>query len=201
MKITNISLQTKNPNRVNLAIDGKFAFGLEIWQVTELKLKIGQEIDLELRQQLEQASQFGKLYAKAVNKTFIRPRSVRQIEAYLQQQLYKLQLKQPEMIKQIIQRMQANHYLDDQRFAEWWVENRNLKKGVSQKKLRLELIKAGISSVIIDQTLQASDRTDQAELKKVLAKKAKRYDDQQKLIRYLMSQGFAYDDILAELKD
>ncbi len=200
MKITNISLQAKNPNRVNVAINGRFAFGLEIWQVAELKIKAGQVVDAELRQELEQASQFGKLYVKAVNKTFARPHSVRQIELYLQQQLYKLQLKQPTMIKQITDRMQANNYLDDQRFANWWVENRNLKKGISQKKLRLELIKAGVAAEIIDQAMASGGRDDLTELKKVIAKKAHRYDDQAKLVRYLQGRGFNYSDIISELE-
>ena len=37
------------------------------------------------------------------------------------------------------------------------------------------------------------------ELEKVIAKKAKKYPDEQKLIQYLMRQGFNYSDILDEL--
>ena len=77
------------------------------------------------------------------------------------------------------------------KIAEYFVENRNQKKGESIKKLKLELSKKGIDQDIIDQTLANSDRNDEEEIKKIIAKKAKRYDAE-KLISYLMRQGFDY---------
>ncbi len=201
MKLTKLSVQAKNPDRVNVFIDQKFFCGIELWQVSELKLKVGQEIDVDFKQKLEQASQFGKLYVKAVNKIFSRPHSKRQIRQYLQRQMYKLKLKDAQMIDDIISRLIKNHYLDDFKFARYWVENRNLRKGISQKKLRQELIKAGVSNEIIDSVLSENLRDDNLELAKVITKKAQRYDDQNKLIKYLIGRGFKYDDIKIALEE
>jgi SOS response regulatory protein OraA/RecX len=43
--------------------------------------------------------------------------------------------------------------------------------------------------------LAESNRSDDDELQKVIAKKRVRYPDEQKLMQYLARQGFAYDAI------
>lgn len=43
MKITDISLQTRDKNRVNISVDGKYRFSLDVFQVGELGIKIGRE--------------------------------------------------------------------------------------------------------------------------------------------------------------
>ena len=53
----------------------------------------------------------------------------------------------------------------------------------------------GVDAAIIETTLASSERADYDELKKVIQKKSKRYETEEKLVRYLMSQGFRYDDI------
>jgi recX family len=44
-------------------------------------------------------------------------------------------------------------------------------------------------------------RSDDEELRKVIAKKRYRYSDQQKLMQYLARQGFSYDDIKKALEN
>ena len=90
-------------------------------------------------------------------------------------------------------------YVDDERFARLWVENRSVRKGVSQKKLRLELQAKGVAQDIIENCLSEGVRNEQEELAKVIARKAKKYPDEQKLIQYLLRQGFNYSDILDAL--
>ncbi|RKW01853.1 MAG: RecX family transcriptional regulator [Candidatus Saccharimonas sp.] len=86
-------------------------------------------------------------------------------------------------------------YIDDEKFAKFWVENRNQRKGSSIKKLKSELFSKGISSDIIEQVLSESNRNDEDEIQKIITKKAKRYTDEQKLIAYLARQGFSFDEI------
>ncbi len=79
--------------------------------------------------------------------------------------------------------------MDDQKFAQYYVENRFVKKGISRKRLRMELVKKGISKEIIDEVLD--NRNDEEEILKIIAKKRAKYDDD-KLIQYLCRQGFSY---------
>ena len=74
-------------------------------------------------------------------------------------------------------------------FAEWYVENRFIKKGISKKRLRMELMKKGITKEIIDEVLEGRD--DEVEIDKIIERKRDKSDDE-KLISYLCRQGFSY---------
>ena len=63
------------------------------------------------------------------------------------------------------------------------------------KKLKSELFSKGVSSEIIEQILENSKRNDSEEIQKIIAKKAKKYSDEKKLVAYLARQGFSYDEI------
>jgi regulatory protein len=96
-----------------------------------------------------------------------------------------------EMLEPIIKELKAKKYVDDWDFARFWVENRRLKKGISGRRLREELLTKGVACDIIDEVLALSERADADEIKKIVAKKRKRYDDKQ-LMAYLVRQGFDY---------
>ena len=89
----------------------------------------------------------------------------------------------------IIIRLIRKGYLDDEKFAEWYVENRFVKKGVSRKRLKMELMKKGVDKGIIDEVLGGRD--DEEEIRKMVARKRAKYT-QEKLIAYLCRQGFSY---------
>lgn len=211
MKITSLSAQMRNPDRVNVSIDGKYRFSLDISQVTDLGVKVGRELDEEELAVLEQESQFGKLYARALEYSLQRPHSVREMRDYLYRKTlarkYKTrqgEIKEREgyssdLTTRVLEKLQQKGYVDDERFARWWVESRNLTKGTSLRKLRAELQAKGVNSGIIDSVLAESDRSDDQELSKVIAKKHARYPDRQKFIQYLARQGFRYDDIVEAL--
>ena len=94
-----------------------------------------------------------------------------------------------ELSNRIISQLVFKGYVDDAKFAEYYVENRFVKKGISRKRLRMELVKKGIASSIIDEVLNGRD--DEEEIKKMILKKRAKYT-QEKLIAYLCRQGFDY---------
>ena len=55
----------------------------------------------------------------------------------------------------------------------------------------MELMKKGNSREIIEEVLDGRD--DEDELRKMVAKKRSKYDDENKLMAYLVRQGFPYD--------
>src|SRR3989344_3448166 len=83
MKITSIAIQAKNKNRVNVSVDGKYRFSLDVFQVGDLGLKTGKEYTEEELDALETESQFGKLYARAMEYCMMRPHSAREVRDYL----------------------------------------------------------------------------------------------------------------------
>jgi regulatory protein len=207
MKITDISIQTRNPDRVNVSVDGKYRFSLDIFQVGELGIKIGREYSEDELAEIETESQFGKLYSRALEYTLIRPHSIREVKDYLWRKTRTTKYKSrqgevkeragvsQELADRVLEKLRQKGYIDDEKFARWWIENRNQTKGSSLRKLTSELQAKGVERTIIERYLSESTRNDEDELSKIIAKKASRYDDEQKLIAYLARQGFRYDDI------
>ena len=194
MQITAIKPAAKNDTRANIFIDGKFSFSLNISQLADAKLKVGQELNESIVAQLKQQSSFGKLYQRTLEWVFIRPRSIKETREYL----VRKKIQKPEYgitdqaIDQVIEKLQAKNYLNDVNFTTFYIENRFQKKGISAKRLQQELLKKGIDQKIIEQALNDSARDDSEEIKKIIAKKRRKNYDDDKLIRYLLNQGFDY---------
>ena len=206
--ITDIKQAVKNQNRANIFVNGKYRFSLDIFQLTQLNVKIGSKFTKTEIENLEQQSEFGKLYALALNYCLMRPRSKKEISDYLWKKTLNRKLKNRKTgefyekkgvskisVEQVLNRLIEKKYIDDEKFAKFWVENRNQRKGSSIKKLKSELFSKGVSSDIIEQVLSESNRNDEDEIQKIIAKKAKKYTDEQKLIAYLARQGFSFDEI------
>ena len=191
--ITAIKPAVKNENRVNIFIDEKFAFSLDISQVVDFKLKVGKSLSKTELEKLKKASNFGKLYQRTLEWVLSRPHSVRETRDYLKKKQFNKKEYgiTDEDIEKIIEKLEGKKYLDDQKFAEYYIENRFQKKGISGKRLKLELSKKGISTAFIESAFAAVPRDEAEEIKKVIDKKRARYDDE-KLIQYLVRQGFDY---------
>lgn len=209
MKITALKIQARDKSRVNVFVDGKYRFSLDINQVADLGIKANAEYTEAELQELENESQFGKVYTRGLEYALTRPRSQREMRDYFYRKTRDTRTKtgqikkgvSPELTERAFDRLVEKGYINDEKFARFWVENRNLRKGISKRKLQAELAAKGIDRAIVDAVLGESDRSDTEELQKIIAKKASRYDDEQKLIAYLARQGFSYDDIKQALAD
>lgn len=188
MEITDLRQGVKNPNRVNVFVNGKYEFSLDIVQVVDLGVKVGLALSAEKLAEFKNASEFGKLYQRALEWVLVRPRSEKEVRDYLCKKVFEKKLDK-NYIDSIVAKLKEKKYLDDLSFAKWYVENRFVKKGVSQKRLKMELMKKGISAEISGAVLVA--RNDEEEILKIIAKKRAKYDDE-KLIQYLCRQGFSW---------
>ncbi len=213
MKITALSAQQRDPNRVNVMVDGKYRFSLDIFQVGDLGIKVGRDYDEKELAELETESQFSKLYARALEYSMMRPHSSQEMRDYLYRKTLSKRYKskktgelkeRPGIAKgitdRVYDRLAEKGHIDDVKFTKYWIENRNLRKGASRRKLQAELQAKGVDRSIIEAQLSETEREDTDEIKKVIAKKRARYDDEQKLILYLARQGFSYDDIKNALR-
>jgi regulatory protein len=208
VRVTALTAQQKDQNRVNVMVDGAYRFSLDIAQVIDLGIRVGKEYSEDELVALETESQFGKLYGRALEYSLSRPHSSREMRDYLYRKTRTTKVKSKKtgelfekpgvsqtITTRVHDRLVEKGYIDDEKFTKFWVENRNLKKGVSQRKLQAELRTKGVESEIIERYLADSSRNDEDELQKIIAKKRGRYDDEQKFMQYLARQGFSYDDI------
>lgn len=208
MIITGITAQQKDKNRVNVMVDGVYRFSLDILQVGDLGIKVGKEYTEEALQALEVESSFGKVYARALEYALMRPHSAKEVRDYLYRKTRPTKTRKrttgelverpgvaAEVTTRAYDRLVERGYVNDESFARYWIENRSQTKGVSRRKLQMELRAKGVESSLVDRLLRETLRSDEDEIQKVIAKKQRLYPDQQKFMQYLMRQGFSYDSI------
>jgi len=211
MKITGLTAQQKDKNRVNVMVDGKYRFSLDVYQVADLGIRVGKEYSDEELTELETESQFGKLYARALEYSLMRPHSTKEMRDYLYRKTRATKVKtrtgelkdkpgvSTALTARVYDRLVEKGYIDDDKFTRYWVENRNMTKGMSRRKLQAELRAKGVESGVIEKHLADSPRDEMDELQKIIIKKHARYPDDQKFMQYLARQGFSYDDIKTAL--
>lgn len=205
--ITKMTAGVRDPNRVNIFLDGHFAFSLDVTQTVDFGLKVGQHISPKKLEKLKRASEFGKLYQRTLEWVVSRPHSVRETRDYLRRRQIKRKMlnrqrakeeKKPlaeiedDIMQLVLERLVEKKFLDDRKFAEFYVENRYIRKGISQKRLRMELAQKGVDRDIAAAAMQKIPRDEQEEMAKMIAKKRKKYPDDFRLIGYLVRQGFGF---------
>ncbi|HSE29230.1 MAG TPA: RecX family transcriptional regulator [Candidatus Saccharimonadales bacterium] len=192
-KITGLKVQVKNLERVSVFVDGKYSFSLNQNQLLDLKLRVGLEVTDQEIENFKRASDFGKNYERALIYVMIRPRSTKEVRDYFKRK--KVDHNDAELI---IDKLKAKRYLSDENFARSWIENRNLGKKTSARKLKMELKQKGLSESLINEALSTSNFSEDDALKNLIAKKRKNVKfaaDPQKLMQYLARQGFGFDEI------
>ena len=103
----------------------------------------------------------------------------------------------------VLQKLLADRFIDDNRYAEAFVRDKIRLSGWGARKIRTSLRLKGIAAAIIDEALARLDPANQSErLRTQLEKKLRltrykdTYDLKTKLIRYGLSLGYDYDAVL-----
>lgn len=197
LKITKVAPAAKTPGRYNIFINGKYSFSLDEIQLVDAGLHSGLIISPEQLNHLKNESDFGKEYIRAIDLISRRLRSEREIRDYARRKAWP-----SHNTERVIERLKVKGYLNDKVFAESFVRGRLNTAKYSKKRIRLDLQKKGIDNDIIDGILH-DEVSDTNALAKLIAKRAPRYHDDNKLKAYLLRNGFNYDDInnaIAEYK-
>lgn len=198
MKITDIKQQVKRNDRYSIYGDGKYIFSLSENELLNLALKIGQEFSPQELEKLKDTAMLDKAYDRCLNLISRRRRSQWEVEQYLRGKGY-----EGELIEKILNMLSMKNYIDDSAFAEAWINNRRLLKNTSKRRLQQELRAKRVPDEVISQALE-NDEADELEvLKELIAKKRTqtRYQDKEKLMAYLIRQGYNYSDVKEALAD
>jgi regulatory protein len=189
-KITAIEPQQKNSQRVNVYLDGEFAFGLA--RITAGWLKVGQELSEEKIAALQAEDANEMAYLKALHFLSYRPRS----SAEVRQNLTKRGTPEA-LVEEIVNRLQHAGLVNDQEFARAWVENRNTFQPRSKSALRMELRRKGLSDEVVQPVLD-----EQADEEALAFEAARKYTRRlaglewpvfrRKLSGFLARRGFSY---------
>lgn len=190
MRVTDIKQQTRRPDRFSVYVDDKYAFSLARDQLVELRLKVGDEVDPQQVEQFKSDSNFGKLRDNTYRWLAIRLRSEREVVDYL-----KRKTDDENQRQKLLEFLAEQGYVDDAKFAEAWIRHRTLMKPMARYRLKQELIQKRVPMEIIEGKLSEFELDDVAAARQLIGRKAHRYPDRQKLMAYLVRQGFSYDVI------
>ncbi|MGD8465406.1 MAG: RecX family transcriptional regulator [Anaerolineae bacterium] len=188
-KITALKVQKKNRDRVSVFLDDRFAFGIPA--IVAARLKRGQLLSDEEIEALKAEGESESAYSRTLNYLSYRPRSQAEIVTYLQKREVSA-----EGIDLIVERLERAGLLDDEAFAQYWVENRERFRPRGPRALRYELRQKGVSAQVIEQALDGMDvvgSAHRAAEKKV--RQLRNVDEQtfrRKLMDYLARRGFDY---------
>ena len=190
-KISAITPQKRNPNRLSISLDGSYAFSLD--RYTAAWLVVGAELSEAEIERLLSKDEVESAYARVMRLLGSRARSQHELEQYLQAKGY------AESVRAAVQnRLQAEGLLDDTRFASEWLENRATFRPRSHAQVRAELRLIGISEEVIAETLGKTEHKDE-DLAMEAARKAFRQFEKQdwktfrvKMGNALLRRGFSY---------
>lgn len=195
--ITSLRFQKGNQERVNVYLDGEYAFALPA--VEAAKLRKGQFLSDAEIQALQSVDLAAKAFDRAVRFLGVRPRSEWEVRQNLQR--YRPRGGQPltqAQIDGVIERLQNREYLDDQEFARYWVEQRNQFKPMSPQALRYELRRKGVAAQIVDSIIEQETDPGAAALEAARSRAYRWYtldetEFRKKMAAHLQRRGFGWD--------
>jgi len=188
-KITALVVQKRDPNRVNVHLDGEYAFGLS--RIVAAWLRVGQELDEEKLKRLQVEDARERAVQQALLFLSYRTRS----ESEIRQNLRKHEMPE-EVIEETLARLRQDGLANDGQFAQAWVENRSTFRPRSRRMLAMELRQKGLDDEAVSSALEDVD--DEPLAYEAARKRASRLkglewaDFRKKLSEFLARRGFSY---------
>ncbi len=185
-----MKVQKRNPERVNIYLDGEFAFGLA--RIVAAWLQIGQELDDPKIAALQSQDAQEVAYQKALVLIGYRPRAEAEIRRKLLDNGF-----EDGVIDRTLEKLRSAGLVDDTGFARAWVDNRSEFRPRSYRALAMELRQKGVGEEEISEALK--DAASENELAYKAARQyARRLENQEwdgfrsKLSGFLGRRGFSY---------
>ncbi|MEA3406970.1 MAG: RecX family transcriptional regulator [Chloroflexota bacterium] len=191
-KITALKAQRKARNRVNVFLNGAYAFSLQ--RILAGRLHVGQALsegqiaDLKAQDVREMA------YERCLHYLSYRPRSTWEMRRYLRKKGV-----DERTTDDVLQRLSKADLVDDVEFARFWIENRKRHRPRGPWALRDELRRKGVSRDIIESVLEDEDLEQEKGAMRVAEKKLRRLrglDEgtfRRRMWGYLKRRGFSYE--------
>lgn len=190
-EITAIKAQKRNRQRVNIYLDGEFAFGLS--RFVAAWLEPGRKLTEAEIAKLQEDDTHDIAFQKALQFINYRPRSVEETRGRLLKKGFS-----DEVVETTLKKLLDKNWLDDLDFARQWIENRNTFRPRSDRLLAYELRLKGVADDKITQALETFGGDENELAYQAGIKKAKKCRDETKLDflkkvgGYLGRRGFNY---------
>lgn len=189
--VTDIKPQKRGRDRLNVFLDGTFAFSVGQEVLERGRITPGQTLTDSQIAELASGDAIGKCLQSALRLLNYRPRSEAEIRIRLGRSFAK------DVVDVVISRLAARQLIDDFAFATYWRENRESFNPRGRQLLRMELSKKGVSQEAIAEALEGIDEEQsayRAARKKERSLQKEDYDSfRRKLGSSLKRRGFSYE--------
>lgn len=190
-KITAIRFRQDRGKRVNVFLDGRFAFSLAAEVAVKQGLQVGQELSTSHIEALAGSDNFHRCLAAAARYLSYRPRS----EFELRERLYRRGF-DGDSVEAALAKLKEQGLVDDTAFAQFWKDNRESFSPRSRWLTKLELRQKGVAQEVIDRVADVIDDDDSAYRAAVNKARSLPKSDYQgfryRLGEYLKRRGFSY---------
>lgn len=186
--ITGIETQKRRPDRVNIHLDGEYAFSLA--SILAAGLKLGTSLDSAQIAALQSRDADESAFQRALRLIGLRQRSEAELRTYLRKH------KTPDdVLERTLIRLREHRHADDAAFARMWVENRSAFRPRGQRALAWELRRKGVPPEVAGAAIAEIDESAlayQAGLKKARQLSASDWPEfRTKASAYLARRGFS----------
>ena len=194
-EITSIKPQ-KNGKRVNVYLDGRFGFGIDLENFISLGLKEGKIYQDDEINEIIKKALFQKTLDKLLRFAGLRPRSQKEFELW-----FKKKKIHESLHDELLSKLKKFDLLDDYKFSLWWIDQRSAFKPRGKRALKYELFNKGIDKDTIERVLSEKNINEEKIAGDLLEKNAykwKKYkglEQKQKKSRFLISKGIDWETI------
>ncbi|MDF1513514.1 MAG: RecX family transcriptional regulator [Anaerolineae bacterium] len=189
-KVTGLEPQKRSRDRLNVFLDGEYAFSIAVY--TALNLKVGVWLSDEDIARLQTADEGERARSRALDFLSYRPRSEWEVREYLQKREYSTAV-----IEAVVNALCEVKLIDDYAFAQYWLENRARFRPKGKRMLSRELRQKGVSSQQIEQVLETYEEEKAA--RRVFEDQARRLQNQppdvfrRRMLERMSRRGFSYE--------
>jgi regulatory protein len=202
-RITAITGQARDPERLNVYLDGEFAFGLDREVALREGLHVGDELDATRTGALRAQDEIARATNAALVFLGYRARSEREVRDRLGQKGYP-----PETITAVVERLNGWGYLNDADFARFWTENRAQHKPRGRRLLEQELRFKGVAPEVVRETLDEAELDDETTALALARDRLRRgtgadldpETQRRRLAGFLARRGYDYDVVRRVMK-
>lgn len=165
--ITRIIEQKRRPDRRNIHLDGRFAFGCHLNVVAKFRLREGMNLTDEQVRQIEEGEIRQECFDKAMEYLGRRLHSRSELERKLARREYG-----PAIIASVLDELSRLGYVDDERFARTRALSAAEHKKHGRRRAMVELLKSGVKGDVARRALDhVYESQDTAGIARALAQK------------------------------
>lgn len=206
MTITSIVRQKRDPRRLSIYIDGKFAFGIHEDVFVRQGLRKGDKLDRGAIQSIEHLEELGLARRHALRMLGYRMRTERELRTRLEEEEF-----DPGVVRETLAELRSMGLVDDEKFARAFLHDSQIRKPSGRRLLERQLKLKGVPQDVIRRILGEETEAEETRrayeaaqlmLKRFRASRKSLGPEKQerRLAQFLARRGFGWESISPVLR-